>query len=100
MAAAKEEGGMKMFLLWLFIVLQYADALTTLKILERGGKELNPALRWLFDYVGVMNGIFIAKTVVVLVFWVFIEHIPVWAFVIMCGLCAAVVYHNIEQLRK
>jgi hypothetical protein len=91
---------MKMFLLWLLIVLQYADALTTLKILERGGKERNPILRRLFEYVGVMNGIFIAKTVVVLAFWVFAEYIPVLVFAIMCGLYAAVVYPNIEQLRK
>ena len=91
---------MKMFLLWFFAVLQVADGMTTLHILARGGKELNPAMRWIFEQIGTLNGVFITKTLLVIVFWMFYDYIPIWAFAAMCGLYAAVVYHNVNELRK
>lgn len=87
-------------LLWMLIVVQIVDAITTIKILERGGKELNPAMAWLFEKMGVIEGLFVVKTVICSVFYIWMESIPAWGFLAIIGLTGAVVYHNILQLQK
>ena len=50
-------------LLILFVLLQAADVYTTIKVLEQGGRELNPVLAKLFakfDPLAVMVGIKLA----------------------------------------
>lgn len=91
---------MKMMLLWLLIVLQVLDALLTIKILERGGKELNPVMNWIFSRIGVQEGLLIVKTLVCSVFIIWMELIPIWAFLFLIGATSLVVHHNIKQLQK
>ena len=40
-------------LLFVFILLQIADSLTTVHILKNGGREANPFLNWAFDKIGI-----------------------------------------------
>lgn len=91
---------MKMMLLWLLIVLQVVDALTTIKILEKGGRELNPAMDWIFRKIGVLEGLFIVKTLICGMCWIWMEFIPVWAFLFLIGATSLVIHHNIKQLQK
>lgn len=45
------------FLLIALFALQIADAVTTKRVLERGGRELNPVVRWLIEKLGVTGGL-------------------------------------------
>lgn len=91
---------MSIALLWIFAGLQFADAYTTMKILSKGGVELNPVMAWIFKKAGIMNGLFMVKTVMVAFFAYFIDRIPAWLMGVLCIAYAWVVYHNARQLRK
>ena len=57
-------------LLFIFILLQIADSLTTVHILKNGGREANPFMAWLFDKLTVAGGLSLLKVVVILVVFV------------------------------
>lgn len=50
-------------LILVLIVLQLLDIYSTYNILKLGGKELNPLLAKLFELIGVMPGLVLAKTI-------------------------------------
>ena len=52
-------------LLFIFILLQIADSLTTVHILKNGGREANPFLNWAFDKIGIGATLTIIKVAVV-----------------------------------
>lgn len=59
-------------LLFIFILLQIADSLTTVHILKQGGREANPLMNWLFDKVGVpaaLIGVKLIALIAVFVAW-------------------------------
>lgn len=87
-------------LLWIFIALQFADAFTTMKILARGGSELNPIMAWVFKHFGVMSGLFMVKAPIVAFFAYFLDLIQMWLMIVVCAVYAWVVYHNVKQLQK
>lgn len=55
---------MKAIWLMLLLALQAGDILTTIKILNAGGRELNPLLRWLFKRFPYVPAIVGAKLLV------------------------------------
>ncbi len=46
-----------MIALYALIALQLADLATTLVVLQRGGKELNPVVRWFIVKLGPLFGL-------------------------------------------
>ena len=48
-------------LLFIFILLQIADSLTTVHILMNGGREANPFMNWLFDKIGIPAALAVMK---------------------------------------
>lgn len=52
-------------LLFIFILLQIADCLTTIYILGKGGNEVNPMMNWLFTKIGMRETLVIIKSGVV-----------------------------------
>lgn len=83
-----------------FAVLQILDALTTIHILAKGGRELNPVMRWIFEKLGVINGVLIVKCAIILVFQYAMPYIPVWVYLLMIGIYSYVFAHNLVQLKK
>ena len=75
-------------LLILFCVLQAADVYTTIKVLEQGGRELNPILAKLFtkaDPLAVMVGIKLAGVWAlwyVNLWWLTLAACVVYAYVV------------------
>ena len=57
-------------LLFLFILLQIADCLTTVHILKQGGREANPFMNWLFDKVGILAALIGMKLIVLIAVFV------------------------------
>lgn len=89
-----------MFLLVILLsLLQVVDAATTYKILNNGGKELNPVMDKLFKRFGMLNVLSI-KVVLVTVAGIFIYSIYPLALIPLCLLYVAVVCWNIYQIYK
>ena len=53
-------------LLFIFILLQIADSLTTVHILKNGGREANPFMNWLFDKIGIPAALTVMKLIVLI----------------------------------
>jgi hypothetical protein len=86
-----------------FVLLQAADAVTTTIVLDKGGREANPVMKWLFDKFEVIPTFIITKGVVIALFWHYSADIPVWLWLVMIGFYGWVVYNNlgvIEKLQK
>jgi ABC-type transport system involved in Fe-S cluster assembly fused permease/ATPase subunit len=81
----------------LLVLLQFGDGVTTINILEKGGKELNPVMNFLFDKFGVLPTFVATKILIVWCFWA--ANIW-WATAIMCAVYTWVVWHNLGQLKK
>lgn len=52
-------------LLFVFILLQISDCLTTVCLLKGGGREANPILAWAFDKIGIATTLIVIKSVLV-----------------------------------
>ena len=51
-------------LLFIFILLQLADSLTTVHLLKNGGPAINPFMNWLFGKVGIPAALIGMKLIV------------------------------------
>ena len=59
-------------LLFIFILLQIADSLTTVHILKNAGREANPFMAWLFNKIGIpaaLIGMKLIALIAVFVAW-------------------------------
>ena len=64
-------------LLFIFVVLQIADCFTTIYILGKNGKELNPVLAKLFDWIGVWQGLIVIKSIAIAIVLVGTKLLPI-----------------------
>ena len=87
-------------LAWLAILggLQVADWWTTVTILDKGGKELNPVLKYLMDKLGVDVAMTI-KSVIAMICGLVLLHYPPW-IILLAAIYAGVVGWNLTQLKK
>jgi amino acid transporter len=89
---------MEMILMFLFIALQVADAATTYIILKGGGRELNPFMQVVMNFLGVVPALVVMKLLVVGVFMVYAEAIPLWVWMLMVIIYAVVVANNLRAI--
>ena len=89
-------------LLSLLIILQYFDGLTTYRLLSRGGRELNPVVRWCINRFGLAGGLVLVKgNIALLLAWTSLVGImPWWVLAVLCVLYVFVVVHNFKELMK
>lgn len=82
----------------LFAALNVWDAVLTVKVIRLGGIELNPAMRWLMNRIGVEVALFLTK---VLVFASIYEYgpWPVETQGLLIALYVIVVANNIKVLK-
>lgn len=74
------------------------DVWTTLEVLKRGGKELNPIVKKLMDRFGEKEALIGSKIVLVGAFALL--QPPEWVFWLVAGLTFAVAVNNHRILRK
>ena len=84
-------------LLFIFILLQIADVVTTVKGLKAGAKEANPLLAWAFEWTAPLYVLIAAKAVVIVAVGL-LDVAIVTAF--GCGVYVPVIANNIRVLRK
>jgi hypothetical protein len=88
---------MEQIIFFAFFILQMGDYVTTLEILKRGGRELNPVMKWLMDNIGVNPALFFSKAVLIGLVW---QANHFWTTFVIVILYMAVVGHNLFQLNK
>lgn len=84
-------------------LLQMVDAWTTHRILERGGRELNPILARVFARIGHVAGLILAKGAFIAILWFAlptIQALPVpYADALLWSMVAAYVAVAVVNLR-
>jgi nitrate/nitrite transporter NarK len=92
---------MNIFLLFFIVlaILQAADAWLTYRIIDAGGRELNPVMRFLIARLGLVPGLLLPKVALLVLLALFLPAHPVFMLLIDC-LYAWVVAHNLLQSRK
>lgn len=82
---------------YLLLVLQVLDALTTLYVLRKGtGVEGNPFMRKLMEFFGPELGMLLPKIVFAGAIWTFRDTTPAWAFAALCVFYVAIVLNNMR----
>lgn len=88
------------FLYILTVALILADGYTTYRILSKGGRELNPAMRWLMRRFGLVGGMVASRIVAIgAMTLLYIANMQL-LLLIVYGVYVFVVANNIKQMRK
>ncbi len=95
-------------LLSLFVVLNILDAHSTIKVVSNGSErnEFNPIARFLFKKIGLLPGIIILKSIILLLIYLVISYYKymqseIYLILIFANLIyALVVIHNYRTYRK
>lgn len=86
--------------LYLLILLQVADIVTTIIALQGPAHESNPVLKKLMDKIGVLPALLIVKGLAIAFFWYFQAMIPQAVFWLLCAFYVYIVYNNLMTIRK
>lgn len=89
-------------LIALLIILQYLDGVTTYRLLQKGGRELNPLVATVIDWFGVVGGLVAVKgsAVALLVGLSFLSDAPWGWLALACVVYVGVVVNNCMELSK
>lgn len=87
-------------MLYVFILLQVMDALSTTYGMRLGHTEKNPLLAWLFDKFGVEITLAVVKTTMIALLLHYLGEYPVWILVVGNILYAYVFYNNLKVISK
>lgn len=91
-----------MMLLGKLIVLQVLDLVLTVKVLNQGGREMNPVIAWLILRVGPVLGIAAAKLPLLAIGIWLVARPMAWTphlLGLLCAVFAWVCWHNWRALR-
>ena len=83
----------------LFIILQIGDCWTTYQVLKLNkGTEANPVMAWLMSKLGVLQGLVIAKLVVIALFSFVVNEL--WPILLLFNIIYGyIVYSNYKILK-
>lgn len=87
-------------LIAIIAALQLADAILTVRILNQGGREHNPVLRWVFERVGTIPTLAVVKLVFIAILVAVVPYLPVWAYAAVAAVYIAIVAYNFIQYRR
>jgi len=83
----------------LLAILQVADGYTTTRIIDNGGRELNPLMRKAFEKFGVKKTL-IVKGILVTALGYFIGTQEIYALGALCAFYIGIVIFNSRSLPK
>jgi hypothetical protein len=89
---------MSLILMTFLCCLVVADGILTHEILRRGGREVNPVLRKLFEKIGIIEGLVLSRAMLIMVFIASLNAMPVIGWFALNVFYAFVVAHNAKQL--
>jgi uncharacterized protein YacL len=85
----------------LLLTLQAADVVTTFLALQnKNNMEANPILRALFNKVGLLPGLLVAKLGFIALLCIFRHDVHPYAMYALCVGYAYIVYNNIKVLKS
>lgn len=82
----------------LFVVLQFADAATTLAVIKRGGKEKNPVMIYIMGKLGTNAALLATKAVAIGVIYAILPWMPLVVLGLLCAWYTAIVAFNTRSL--
>lgn len=86
-----------MIALLIFAALQVADSVLTVLVINGGGRELNPVMRWLMERLGMIPALAVFKALAIAYLaWVNIPALTIGA----CVVYVAVVAWNLKEYLK
>lgn len=85
---------------FLLFALQIADAYTTVVVLKRGGRELNPIMRYVFEAVGIEEALLLKAAVVTVIGYFVGQHTGVEYLTALVLFYLGIVLWNWGQLSK
>lgn len=86
-----------MTLFVILVALNVVDVYLTLKILKRGGRELNPIMRVAMERLGQKQALIGVKLLVLGALYLVLPQVPEWALWGLIGIYVLVVAHNARQ---
>jgi hypothetical protein len=89
---------MSNILILLLILLQVADAALTVKVLSKGGRELNPIMAKLMNALGVNAALVLSKTILVVI--VIVVEPEFWLLCMLNIVYLAVCVNNWRESKK
>ena len=87
-------------MIYILIVLQVLDAVSTVIALDGGGHEVNPILKKIMDKIGVIPALVLVKGAAVAFFWYYREVLPQPLVLLLCLGYIWLVVNNIRVIRK
>jgi len=91
-------------MIWILCIflglLQIGDALTTLYILNNGGRELNPIMNWLFKVFKTPTNAFIVKGLITFIIGIFLAFESFIVLVIVIVFYVLLVSWNLYHVYK
>lgn len=90
----------------LLVVLNIADAVLTVRVLDSGGRELNPVLAKVMAWIGVVPALALFKCIGLAVIWAALAiGLRDWPYTVhltavLCGLYGLLVCHNWQEREK
>ncbi len=77
------------------IALQVLDCMSTVLVLGKGGKELNPIMARLMDAMGVVPAMVAIKLLLIGFVWHYYAAVSIQDLAVVCVIYAAVLAHNL-----
>lgn len=73
------------------------DVVSTVKVIESGGHEVNPVQKWFIDRLGLWNGLAVTHVFGAILF----ALMGSWVVnLCVAAVFAAITFHNVGQIRK
>lgn len=91
---------MAYYLFFAWLLLNILDTIITLKILNKGGSELNPLLAYLFGKYSPLAVMVSIKGAVLLAAFIFLSYIPVGALIVLNVGYLLLILWNLNEYRK
>jgi len=87
-------------MLYLLILLQVADIITTLIAFQGPAHEGNKFLKPIMDQIGVVPTLLLTKGGFIAFLWAYQALLPVPVIVGLCGFYVWIVWGNVQTIRK
>lgn len=85
--------------LLVFALAQIADVITTIRALQRGGREINPLIAWLMQRLGKYGWVGVKLAGSAGGAALCLQTFPVWVLWPLAALLALVAWHNARIMR-
>lgn len=82
------------------VLLNVLDVLTTMHVLSKGGREINPMVSWMIGKLGIVPALLVVKVFALGVLYSQLAVIPMYILLIIFAVYVAVLANNVHAMLK